>query len=599
MTSSADGGGRSDGSWSLHVLAEVLAAFSVDDPDAVHRVVDRVAEAVDAEVVVVVQSGRVTSSVGVDQVAEAALLAATSMRPPLLGLPSGVPHRSGTLPGLCLYWSPLDGEDVMAVGRFGEAFDIEERSLLRAMGRSMALSLRAVAAVEAERRARDELDRALVAATHRASHDQLTGLPARDLVLEAIEHRLESLDAAERDRLCVFFLDVDRFKQVNDAHGHAIGDQFLVALAHRIRSTAGSGDLVGRLAGDEFVVVSSCPTLEVAEARAAAILRVLVDPLDIDGRLIMPSVSIGISRGARSDHAESLVDDADLAMYRAKQAGRGRVVVFDPSLRHSAEQRAAIESDLRQALRGPDEFRCFFQPVVELASLRPVGFEALVRWAHPTRGLVPPDEFIPVAEETGQIVDIDARMLRAACARLAEWRRRPGCERLTVSVNASARTFADPLLPSRVAEALDLSGVPSNALFLEITESVMMDEGAGNSETMQRLVDLGVRLVVDDFGTGYSSLRYLKQFPVAVLKVDRSFVAQLGQNREDEAIVESVVGLAGSLGLTVTAEGVETQQQLDRLVELECAYGQGYLFGRPQSADDTAQSVLPAADVPS
>jgi diguanylate cyclase (GGDEF)-like protein len=578
----------------LQVLAEVLSAFSVDDPDAIDRVVDRIAESVDAEVVMLVRRGRVAASVGVTDAARADLVAAAGTRPILMHLAGFGPHDDTAL-SVC--WSPLDGDDVVAVGRFGEPFDLEERSLLRAIGRSLALSFRALDALDAERLARDELDRALAVATHRATHDQLTGLPARELVIEALDRRLLGASPLELERTFVFFLDVDRFKQVNDVHGHAIGDEFLVALAHRLRAAAGTGDLCGRLAGDEFALVSSQVSLESAEAKAAELLRVLVDPLEIDGRSIVPSISIGLARAAPGDLAETLVDDADLAMYRAKQTGRGRVVVFDPALREATEQRAGIEADLRQALRGPGEFVPYFQPVVDLGARRIVGFEALVRWLHPTQGVIPPDLFVPVAEDTGQIVHIDARMLRSACARLAEWRRIPGMGRLTISVNTSARSFSDPLLPSRVAEALDLAGLSAEALLLELTESVMMDEGSGDSETVQHLVDLGVRLAVDDFGTGYSSLRYLREFPVAVLKVDRSFTSQLGEDREVEVIVESIVGMARSLGLAVTAEGVETEAQAERLVDLGCGYAQGYLYGRPVDAETATGVLLDQADV--
>ena len=591
---SAPGPGDQRSSWSLQVLAEVLSAFSVDDPNAVDRVVDRIAESVDAEVVVVVRRNAVAAAVGVADAARGDLLAAAGPRPSLVHL-AGVGAHDDTALSVC--WSPLDGDDVVAVGRFGEPFDLEERSLLRAIGRSLALSFRALDALDAERHARDELDRALAIATHRATHDHLTGLPARELVIETLDRRLLGASPSELERTFVFFLDVDRFKQVNDVHGHAVGDQFLMALAHRLRNAAGPGDLCGRLAGDEFVLVASQVSLESAEAKAAELLRALVDPMEIDGRSLVPSISIGLTRASPRDLAETLIDDADLAMYRAKQTGRGRVVVFEPGLRQATEMRAGVEADLRQALRGPGEFVPYFQPVVDLRSARIVGFEALVRWLHPTHGVVPPDVFVPVAEDTGQIVHIDARMLRSACARLAEWRRLPGLERLTISVNTSARSFSDPLLPSRVAEALDLAGLSADALLLELTESVMMDEGSGDSETVQRLVDLGVQLAVDDFGTGYSSLRYLREFPVAVLKVDRSFTSQLGEDREVEVIVESIVGMARSLGLAVTAEGVETTAQAERLVDLGCGYAQGYLYGRPVDADAATAMLLDQVDV--
>ena len=570
--------------WALHVLTEVLSSLSLTDDRSVDLAAERVAESLDAEVVLVVRSDTVLASVGLDRAGLEVLLAATGDRP------AGVELAVGPLASdrLELCWSPLEADGVLLVGRFGEPFDLEERSLLRSIGRALALSLVVLDALASERQARRELDDALSVATHRATHDPLTGLPSRELLLERLDRRLLAAEPERRHQVFVLFIDVDRFKQVNDVHGHAIGDLYLSAIAARLHEFAATDEVCARLAGDEFVLVTMRPSLEAAEQVAADLLIRLVAPLELDGHVLVPSVSIGLAQGDSGYEAESLTDDAALAMYRATQEGRGRIVVFEPDLRRATERRAQVEADLRQAVRTSTEFVPYYQPVVDMLTGQVVGFEALVRWVHPERGIVPPDEFIPAAEETGLVVEIDARMLRAACAQIAEWRQRPEWENLALSVNTSARSFADPGLPARVAEALDLSGLPASALLLELTETVLMDE-ARSSDHMRQLVELGVSLAVDDFGTGFSSLRYLREFPVAVLKVDRSFVDAL--DGAGGVIVPTVVGLADSLGLAVTAEGVETEAQRDRLIELGCVYAQGYLFGRPMAADAVTERL--------
>ena len=578
--------------WALHVLTEVLSSLSAADGRSVERAAERVAEALDAEVVLALRDGQVVASAGLTADDRAALVDSAVEQPSSLEFPIG-PTGSGRI-DLC--WSPLEGDDVLVVGRFGGSFDLEERSLLRSIGRALALNLRVLDALDAERSARRELDDALDVVTHRATHDPLTGLPGRELLLERLDRRLLEAEPARRHQVFVLFIDVDRFKQVNDVHGHAVGDLYLRAIAVRLNDFAAPDEICARLAGDEFVLMTVRPSLEAARQVADSLLAELVAPVDLDGHVLVPSVSVGLAQGTPGYRAEALIDDADLAMYRAKQEGRGRVVVFDPALRLETERRAQVEADLRHAVRSVGGLVPYYQPVVNMVTGGVVGFEALVRWVHPERGLVPPDEFVPVAEETGLIVEIDSRMLRAACAQVAEWRRRPGWEHLTVSVNSSARSFADPGLPARVAEALELSGLPPSALLLELTETVLMDESR-SGEQMRELVDLGIRLAVDDFGTGFSSLRYLREFPVAVLKVDRSFVDAL--EGTGDVIVRTVVGLAESLGLAVTAEGVETEQQRERLVELGCGYAQGYLFGRPADADAATSALLGSVEVSS
>jgi EAL domain-containing protein (putative c-di-GMP-specific phosphodiesterase class I) len=307
-------------------------------------------------------------------------------------------------------------------------------------------------------------------------------------------------------------------------------------------------------------------------------------------------VSIGVARAGPDDNAEALLANADLAMYRAKQTGRGRHEHYDHRLRVAAQRRARAEHELRRAL-ARDELVVHYQPVVELPGRSVVGVEALVRWQRPDGTLVQPGEFIPVAEETGLISEIDVVVLRTACSDAVPWRSSDDRGPLTVAVNLSAQRFSDPALPDVVASVLDDTGLQASRLFLEITESTMMEEHEGTTATMERLLGLGVQLAIDDFGTGYSSLRYLKRFPVGALKIDRSFVDGLGADRDDEAIVEAVTGLARSLRLGAIGEGVETEVQCRRLEELGCRLAQGYLFGRPADAATTRRLLLDGARV--
>jgi diguanylate cyclase (GGDEF)-like protein len=429
--------------------------------------------------------------------------------------------------------------------------------------------------------ARSALDDALDQAMHRATHDPLTGLPNRGRVLEQLEQMLRLRRAVGgRGRVTVFFVDVDRFKQINDLHGHAVGDRFLCEVGQRLRSAVRDQDLVGRLAGDEFVVVSAALAAERAEELADRLVRSLSSPTVVDGRVLTPSVSVGLARAGAGDDAETVLNNADLAMYRAKQRGRARYERFDRTLRDAADRRAMTEAELRRAIGG-GELAVHLQPIVRLADGRITDFEALVRWEHPTRGLLLPADFVPVAEESGQIAEIDALSLRLACHEAALWPDPPEGSPLGLGVNVSARRFADPALPDDVAHVLGDTGLDPRRLHLEITESVILEELDSAYETMRRLLDLGVCIAIDDFGTGYSSLRYLKRFPVGVLKIDRSFVDGLGEDRDDEVIVEAVISMADALGIEVIGEGVETVVQANRLLELGCPRGQGFLVGRP------------------
>jgi diguanylate cyclase (GGDEF)-like protein/PAS domain S-box-containing protein len=431
--------------------------------------------------------------------------------------------------------------------------------------------------------------------THMALHDSLTGLPNRTLALDRL-----SLALARTERhpfsVAVLFLDLDRFKVINDSLGHNLGDQLLVAVAARLREAVRPSDTVARIGGDEFVVVCEDITgVEDAARIAERIAHALTRPFDLedDEVLLATSVGIALSSGP-GDTPETLLRDADAAMYRAKESGRNRYEVFDSSMRVQAVERLDMEQALRRAL-GRSEFRLFYQPVLDMETGTVVGVEALLRWDHPERGLLRPAEFISLAEETGLILPIGTWALQEACRQAQIWREAdPDQPPLTIAVNLSARQLAQPDVADMVAEALESTGTDPGQVWLEITESVLTGETDVTVGALRALKALGVRLSVDDFGTGYSSLLYLKRFPVDTLKVDRSFVAGLGTNADDTAIVAGVVGLAQTLGLTAIAEGVETEKQRAALQALGCDLAQGYLFGYPEPAEDRGELPDPA-----
>jgi diguanylate cyclase (GGDEF)-like protein/PAS domain S-box-containing protein len=418
---------------------------------------------------------------------------------------------------------------------------------------------------------------------HRVLHDPLTGLPNRTLALDRLA---SALARRQRDggMVAVLLLDLDQFKLVNDSLGHEAGDELLTRLAPRLHDAVRPADTVARLGGDEFLVI--CEDLEgpraaiqVAERLAAAVSQ----PLVLGEEEHFASASIGIALADTADaDAQMLIRDADAAMYRAKERGRGRYELFDEMLRHRVLVRLRTESELRRALER-DEMRIHYQPVVDLREDRIAAVEALVRWEHPQRGLLDPVDFIRVAEDTGLIVPLGDLVLTKACRDVADWQRRfNGSKRpLTLCVNASARQLADTAFPARVAEIARRSGLAAGTLALEITEGVLMEEAHSPVTVLTRMRDYGLGLMLDDFGTGYSGLSYLKRFPLDVLKIDRSFVAGLGTDEEDSAIVAAVIGMARTLGLSVVAEGVENREQVGQLLELGCDRAQGFLFAPP------------------
>ncbi|MBL8777657.1 MAG: PAS domain S-box protein [Acidimicrobiales bacterium] len=430
--------------------------------------------------------------------------------------------------------------------------------------------------------------------TERALTDQLTGLPNRTLLADRLATAISAIGRRGRGA-AVLFIDVDRFKVVNDSLGHRTGDNLLVALADRLRTSVRPDDTVARLGGDEFVVL--CQDLEhQAEAVEVAerIFSVLEEPFVLGTRVHRVDVSIGIAHAESSAvEAEDLLRDADVAMYQAKAAGGGRIEVFTTLLRERARRRLDLEDELRTAL-AHEHLQAHYQPVRDLAAVGAggiVGFEALVRWHHPARGVIEPGEFIGVAEETGLISPLGELVLDQACAQVAAWRRRPRHEHLTMAVNLSGRQLTEPGVAEIVDAILRRHDLPASALCLEITESMLMADSAAAAASLHELHDLGVTLAVDDFGTGYSSLLYLRRFPVGILKLDRAFVSGLGSNGADEAIVGSMIDLAHSLGMTAVAEGVETPGQLAALRRLGCDHAQGYLWSAPVAAA-TADRLL-------
>ncbi|MCA3748003.1 MAG: EAL domain-containing protein, partial [Rubrobacter sp.] len=428
---------------------------------------------------------------------------------------------------------------------------------------------------------------------HLAFHDPLTGLPNRALFMDRLEHALARAGRSG-DVLAVLFIDLDNFKFVNDSLGHEAGDRLLVAVARRLSGATRPGDTVARLGGDEFtVLLEDIPDRDEASRVAERVAEVLREPFRVVGRELFVSASVGISvSAAGSGSVEELMRGADLAMYEAKREGKDRYRVFDFGMSRTAHDRLRLENDLRRALER-DELRLYYQPVVRLGDGRVVGFEALLRWEHPDRGVILPDRFIPVAEETGMIVGIGRLVLEVACSQAAAWRRHDPS--LVVSVNISARQLRSPAFVGEVERILREAGLDPGGLVLEVTESAAMDEPGEAAEALRRLRERGVRLALDDFGTGYSSLSYLRRLPVSFLKIDRSFVEGLGGEADSGVLVGGVIALSRELGFEPVAEGVETPGQLERLLELGCELGQGYYFASPMPEGAAGELVRSGA----
>jgi diguanylate cyclase (GGDEF)-like protein len=422
---------------------------------------------------------------------------------------------------------------------------------------------------------------------HQAFHDPLSGLANRALFRDRVEHAVAQ--AARRSgSLAVLFLDLDDFKTVNDSLGHSAGDQVLVEMGSRLRDCVRSGDTIARLGGDEFAILledmAAADEGELVIGRIGAAMRT---PFHVDGKDVFVSTSIGITLSTpdRVEGADELLRNADVAMYSAKERGSGRSATFEPSMHTAALERLELEADLRTAIEHA-EFEAYYQPLIDLSTGIMTGVEALIRWRHPTRGIVSPLDFIPLAEDTGLILPIGRWILREACQQARQWQLMwPDQTPLVVNVNLSGRQLQEPGLVQDVAQVLAETGLPPHTLVLEITESVLMEDAATAVRWLRELSALGVQLAIDDFGTGYSSLSYLRQFPVNTLKIDKSFVDGVCQGSEQSTLASAIIELGRKLGLKTVAEGIEQAPQLTELGVLGCDVGQGYLFARPLQAD--------------
>ncbi|MGB8509909.1 MAG: EAL domain-containing protein [Pyrinomonadaceae bacterium] len=428
---------------------------------------------------------------------------------------------------------------------------------------------------------------------HGAFHDALTGLPNRALFIDHVKLAIARAKRRDNYLFAVLFLDLDRFKVVNDSLGHMIGDQLLVSVARRLEECLRDGDTVARVGGDEFTIL-----LEDLQDEAEAISVVeriqkgAGEPFILDGHEVFTTLSIGIAPSSTDyDDPEDILRDADTAMYRAKTMGKARHEVFDKAMHAFAVNLLQLETDLRKAL-DRHEFYVLYQPIVSLDDFRLCGFEALVRWQHPERGLISPMDFIPVAEDTGQIIAIGEWTLSEACRQMQRWHRQfPSESPLFMSVNLSSKQFNQPNLIEQVSLILQKTKLDPRCLKLEITESAVMENIDKTTEMLGQLRELGVQLSIDDFGTGYSSLSYLHRFPIDTLKIDRSFVTRMVDNSENIEIVRTIVMLAQVLGMDVVAEGVETKEQLALLRKLGCENGQGYYFSRPTTVSEAEKII--------
>jgi diguanylate cyclase (GGDEF)-like protein len=415
--------------------------------------------------------------------------------------------------------------------------------------------------------------------SHQALHDPLTGLPNRALLTERLRHSLERA-ASVGGTVGVVFIDLDRFKFVNDSLGHAVGDSVLIETATRLRSIVRGSDTLARFGGDEFVIVcDTCSDADAVRALAGRVLAAVEAPIEAGDTIVRITASAGVAVNGRTDDGTDLIRDADAAMYLAKERGRARQELFDAHLRELATRRLTLESEFRVAMdRG--ELSVVYQPKLDLRTGAVIGVEALLRWNHPALGNVPPSTFIPIAEETGLIVAVGRFVLERACSQLAAWRSE-GLD-LTMAVNLSGRQLAAPELADEISAILDRTGVDPSRLCLELTESLVMADTIGTADTMRALHDLGVQLSIDDFGTGYSSLAYLHRFPIDELKIDRAFVAGILEHPDQETLVRAMVAMGQALRISIVAEGVETPEQAARLRDLGCDTAQGYLFAKPQ-----------------
>lgn len=428
---------------------------------------------------------------------------------------------------------------------------------------------------------------------HDTVHDSLTGLPNRALLLDRLGRAITRQAPAGRARAALMMIDLDRFKAVNDSLGHAAGDTLLTSLARRLEQVVPQEETVARLGGDEFaILLTENTSADDVDALAASINEVLSQPVDIGGQEVFPSASTGVAICEDShERPNDLLREAEIAMYRAKKSGKARVEFFEPAMRHDADNRLPIESDLRRAVER-NELKIFYQPIMSLKDGRVAGFEALLRWQHPEHGFLTPDSFIPLAEESELIVTLGRFALATAAEDLAVWQNLfPLRKALFASVNVSSRQLLRHDLIDDVEQVLAEANIAKGSLRLEVTESLVMANPELASRILQRISELGAGISLDDFGTGHSSLSYLQQFPVDTIKIDRSFVEHMGKGEEPPVIVRSIVTMAQDLGKMVVAEGAETDQQVEELRRMGCDYAQGFKFGRPMTAEDTLEFI--------
>ncbi|HEX6753495.1 MAG TPA: EAL domain-containing protein [Solirubrobacterales bacterium] len=464
--------------------------------------------------------------------------------------------------------------------------EVLERAL-RMLQRSLDVTLvRMCESFEGERqRSHEELASREKELVFLATHDALTGLPNRTLILDRIEQTL-TRTRLNQEPVAALFIDLDNFKAINDSLGHGVGDELLCAVASRLEGVIRETDALGRLGGDEFVVVADGLSLAAGpELIAERLLEAFKEPFTLSGAddsRVFVKASIGIATGGRAS-AEELLRDADIAMYRAKWSDTNRYLVFESEMQDEVQSRMEIEMDLQGALDG-EEFFLVYQPTFDLESMTPTGVEALIRWRRPGRGVVQPEDFIPLLEESGMIVDVGAWVLGEACTQAARWQ--DNGYSLGMSVNVSALQLDTDDLLMHVEEALGSSGLEASALTIEITETTLMRNVEETARRLASLKDLGIRIAVDDFGTGYSSLAHLQQFPVDMLKIDRSFISKLSEGSEGEILLHTLVQLGKALAIETTAEGIERPQDLSLIKSEACDRGQGFLFTRPLTASD-------------
>ena len=443
---------------------------------------------------------------------------------------------------------------------------------------------------------------------HAAYHDALTGLPNRNFFIDTLKDLLQASREKSESNFAVLFLDLKSFKTINDSLGHSLGDRLIKNVAKRLSGMIRDDDMVGRFSGDKFgIILTDLLTPDEATAFADRLAKRLAEPYTLDGRQVFTSAKIGIAYGnSKYPEAEDILRDADIAMYYAKD-NEESYVIFDQKMHIRAVTRLQLETDLRFAIER-NEFELYYQPIISLETTSLVGFEALVRWNHPQRGLVPPIEFIPISESTGLIIPMTVQILHSACSQIVKWQEKSKSDQpLSIAVNLSGKHFGHPALVEQIKTVISETGIDAASLKLELTESAVMENAETAILMLKQIKETGVQISIDDFGTGYSSLSYLHRFPIDLLKVDRSFVSAMEENTENGEIVRTVIALAKALNLKVVAEGIESIHQFHQLRILGCEYGQGYLFSKPLPVADIErllqdnnrwQNILPAPSMP-